>query len=219
MKNIRLLNCFLTTILLWGSTFAAFAQNDPKAISILDKVKEKYQAMKAFTADFTFNLTNKTGGVNETYNGKIYVKGDRYHLILPEQEVITDGKTQWTYLKDSKEVNITEYEPEANEITPNRIYTVYESDYLAAFIEDEVENGKAYEIIELKPKNLNSPFFKIRLKIVKDTKSIKSWEIFEKNNSRYLYTVKHFATVKVGDTYFRFDPTKYPKDIEVVDLR
>ena len=130
-------------------------------------------------------------------------KGERYHLILPEQEIITDGKTQWTYLKDSKEVNITDYEPDAGDITPNKIYSIYEKDYKYAFVEDVVESGKTYEIIDLTPKNLNSQFFKIRLKVVKDSKSIKSWEIFEKNNSRYLYTIRHFATVKVGDGYFK----------------
>ena len=32
-------------------------------------------------------------------------------MVLPEQEVINNGSTIWTYLPDAKEVNIDNYDP------------------------------------------------------------------------------------------------------------
>lgn len=86
-------------------------------------------------------------------------------------------------------------------------------------MEDKTENGITYEIVDLKPLDKNEKFFKIRLKIVKSSKSIKSWEIFEKNANRYLYLIDRFATVTVSDNYFKFNSAKYPNNPEIIDLR
>jgi outer membrane lipoprotein-sorting protein len=213
-KNIlRFLGLFLLI------TQTAQAQQDPKAKAVLDAVKSKYQSMAAFSADFTYNMSSPTTGVNETFSGDIAVKSKKFYLKLPKQHVITDGTTQWTYLKDANEVTVTDYEPDADEITPDKIYTVYETDYDYAFVEEKVEAGKAYQIIDLKPKNIKAQFFKIRLKITKDGHSIKSWEVFERNNNRYLYTITKFAKVTVGDGYFKYNKTNYPSNPTIEDLR
>lgn len=217
MRKLLLVSSLLTLFLM--AYYSAFAQQDPQAKQILDAVKKKYQDMPAYKVEFTYNMSSPTSGVNETVNGSIVVKGSKFYLKLPEQEIITNGSTQWTYLKESNEVNISDYEPDEDDITPDKIYTIYERDYDYSFVEDKVEDGKSYEIIDLKPKDRNAQFFKIRLKVVKDTKSLKSWEMYERNANRYLYEVHHFATVKVGDSYFKFNPTKYPSNPEVIDLR
>jgi len=194
-------------------------QQDPKAKTILDQVNAKYKKMDAFKAKFLYNMSSPTAGVNETFEGEIVVKDDMFYLQLPDQHVITDGKTQWTYLQDSKEVNVTEYDPAEEEITPNKIYSIYDKGFKFVFVEERTEQGQVYEIIDLVPEDREVNYYKIRLKIVKSSKSIKSWEIFEKNANRYLYNITYFATVKVGKGYFRYNAKKYPNDVEVVDLR
>jgi len=43
--------------------------------------------------------------------------------------------------------------------------------------------------------------------------------MFDKAGNRYKYTITKFtANVKVDDSFFTFDPKKYP-GIEVIDLR
>lgn len=214
MKKITIL--LLISMALVASDLQA---QDAKARQILDAVKQKYKTIDAFRAYFTYTMSSPTTGVNETVDGNIVVKEEKFHLKLPEQEIMTDGSTQWTYLKTDNEVNITDYEPDEDEITPNKIYDIYEQNYKYSYVEEKHENGKIYEIIDLKPKDKEAQYFKIRLRVVKDSNSIKSWEIFERNANRYLYTVTKFATVKVGDGYFKYNPSKYPNNPEVVDLR
>lgn len=214
-KTLWIISLFLISL-----SYQVQAQQDPKAKSILDEVNKKYKAMKAFEAYFSYNLLSPSSGVNETFEGRIVVKGSKFYLELPEQHVITDAKTQWTFMKDANEINITTYAPDKDEITPDKIYGIYERNYDYAYVEEITQGGQTYHIIDLKPREREAvSFFKIRLKIVKSSNSIKSWEIFEKNSNRYTYTIKKFATVNVPDAYFKYIASKYPSKPEVVDLR
>lgn len=211
---------WITLLLFITQIHYSQAQQDPKAKAILDAVNQKYKGMKAFRAYFVYNMLSPNSGVNESFEGNIVVKGSKFYLQLPEQHVITDSKTQWTYMKDGNEVNISEYAPDKDEITPDKIYGIYENNYDYAYIEEVNEEGRAYHIIDLKPKDKDShSFFKIRLKVVKSSNSLKSWEIFEKNANRYTYSVNKFEEVKVPDNYFKYYKSKYPTNPEVVDLR
>jgi hypothetical protein len=193
---------------------------DKKAKAILDATKAYYQSMNAFKANFVYNLSSPTTGTNETVEGEITIKKEKFYLKLPAQHIITDAKTQWTYLKSSNEVNITDYSPDADEITPNKIYSLYETKYDYVYVEEKTEQGKTYHIIELKPKDFKtSKVTKVRLKIVKTTNAIKSWEVFERNQNRYLYNVTRFAKVRVEDNYFKYNRSNYPSKPQEVDLR
>ncbi|GAL83041.1 gliding motility-like protein [Sporocytophaga myxococcoides] len=198
---------------------ALYAQQDPKAAATLDAVSKKYQQIKSFKAKFTYSLESPTAGINETSEGEIIVQGPKFNLKLSGQEIINNGTTVWTYLKESNEVNITNYEPGEEDVTPSRIYSIYKKGYKYAFLEEKQEGGKVYEVIDLIPEDKNNQFFKVRLEINKKDKTIKSWKIFEKNGNRYLYTVKSFfPDFKVDESLFSFDKSKY-KNVEVVDLR
>ncbi len=213
-KSTLLLPLLLCTI----QIFVQLNAQDIKAKTVLDAVKVKYQAMEAFKADFMCTMSSPNTGVNETYKGDITVKGDKFYLKLPKQEVLTDGTTQWTFMRDPNEVTITNYEPDQDDITPAKIYTLYEGNYEYVYIEEKVENGKAFHIIDLKPKNKDAQFFKIRLKITK-SHGIKSWELFERNSNRYLYTIQKFAIVDVSNSYFKYNKANYPTKPKEVDLR
>src|SRR5687768_265735 len=107
---------FVLAFILLGFAGVAFAQYDPKALEILDAMSKKYKSIPAFEANISYTLTNEVEKVNEEFKGKITVKGDKYKLVLPEQEVINNGTTTWTYLPEAKEVNIDNYDPTSDEL-------------------------------------------------------------------------------------------------------
>ncbi len=200
--------------------FSVSAQNDPKAQTILDAMSKKYKDMPSFKAKFSFTLVNKEAGVSETSEGDIEVKGVKFHLKMGNQEIYNNGTTVWTYLKDVNEVNISSYEPEENEVTPTKIYTLYKKGYKYHFLKEEIYNGITYDVIELNPEDIKkSKFFKIKIEVSKVDKSIRSWKIYEKNGSVYTYMIKSFTpNLKLEDAYFNFDKTKYA-GVSVEDLR
>ncbi len=214
--KVSLLCC--TTLLLVGLGQAK-AQYDPKALTALDEMSKKYSAMSGFKATFTYSMTNPSAGINESSSGTIAVKSSKFHLAMGNQEVYNNGTIVWTFLKDANEVNISNYDPQDDDITPTKIYTIYKKGYKYMLVEEKTEAGIAYQTIDLIPENRNNPFFKVRLIINKKDKTIKSWKIFEKSGNSYDYSVKTFTpNLTLADSEFAFDKTKY-KGVEVIDLR
>src|SRR5688572_18985018 len=118
-----------------------FAQYDPKALETLDAMSKKYKSIPAFEANLAYTLTNDVEKINEEFKGKITVKGDKYRLVLPEQEVINNGTTVWTYLPEAKEVNIDNYDPNSDELNFSKFYEVYKKGYKYMYLEDKTEGG------------------------------------------------------------------------------
>jgi outer membrane lipoprotein carrier protein len=213
MKTVFL---FIFSIFL---SISAFSQYDPKALQILEAMSAKYKAMTAFEANIAWTMTNETEKVNEEFKGKITVKGDKFRLALPEQEVINNGATIWTYLPDAKEVNIDNYDASSEDVNPSKIYEIYKKGFKYLYLQERTEAGVVCEEIDLVPEKKDSQYFKIKMLINKKDKSIQSWTMFDKSGNKFKYTLTKFVpNVKVDDAFFTFDPKKYP-GVQVVDLR
>jgi len=213
MKNLIL--CLFA--LIWA--YSASAQYDPKALEILDAMSKKYKSIPAFEANISCNLTNEVDKVNEEFKGQITVKGDKYRMVLPEQEVINDGATIWTYLPEAKEVNIDNYDPNSEDVNPSKIHEVYKKNFKYLYLQDKTDGGVMCEEIDLVPEKKDAQYFKIKMFINKKEKTIQSFTLFDKGGNRYKYTISKFTpNAKIEDSYFTFDPKKYP-GVEVIDLR
>jgi outer membrane lipoprotein carrier protein len=211
-------NLFLGTILALFS-LAAQAQYDPKALEILDAMSKKYKAYTSFEANLAVNLINEVEKVNDQFAGKIVVKGDKFRLTLPEQEVINNGKTTWTYLPDAKEVNIDNFDPGSDDINPAKIYEIYKKNFKYLYLNEEMDGGEMCDVIDLVPEKKDAQFFKIKMKISKKDRNIKSWTMFDKSGNKFKYSISKFVpNVKVDDTVFSWDSKKYP-GVEEIDLR
>ncbi|HYG39825.1 MAG TPA: outer membrane lipoprotein carrier protein LolA [Cytophagales bacterium] len=196
-----------------------YAQKDQKALQILDAMSAKYKSMPAFKVDFQYSIENPSSGINDTFKGEIVIKASKFRLKMDGQEIINNGSTVWTYLIEENEVNISDYTPTEDEVSPSTIYTVYKNGYKYLFVEEKKEDGQVYEIVELIPEDKSRQVFKIRLQIHKKDKYIKNWRIFEKSGTRYFCNItKTTPNVKVEENYFAFDASKH-KGVEVIDLR
>ena len=196
-----------------------FAQYDPQALEILEAMAKKYKVIPSFEANFSYTLTNDVEKINEEFKGKMTVKGEKYKLTLPEQEVVNNGVTIWTYLPDAKEVNIDNFDPNSDDLNPSKFYDIYKKGYKYLYLEDKADGGVMCELIDLVPEKKDAQYYKVRMSIVKKDKSIQSWTMFDKAGNRYKYLITKFnPSVKVEDTFFTFDVSKFP-GVEVIDLR
>jgi outer membrane lipoprotein-sorting protein len=224
MKKLIILS-FLTFISAYS-----FAQKDVAAKAILAKVTEKYKQYDLVKTDFDFTLDNQQAHIKETRNGTLVAKSkaNKFKVTIysqgsaskpeTEQEIISDGKTQWTYLKKDNEVQVNNVDNSGGGINPAQIFTIYEHGYKYIYNGDVKIGGRTYQEIDLTPEEEKS-FFKVRLEIDKVTKQIHSALIFDKNGNRYTYTLRDFLpNVQIPDNTFTFDP-KVHKGVEVVDLR
>ncbi len=197
----------------------AAAQQDPKAGKILDAVSAKYTALKSFQAGFTQTLENPAAKLKSNITGDVTVSGQKYHLKTSDQEVLNDGKTTWTYLKNENEVNISDTDPNNQDMSPSQMYTMYKKGYKYTYVKSLKDAGVASDLIELSPEDRKNDVFKVQLVVGTADKSIHNVKTFKKNGTRTTFTLKNFkANVPVADNAFAFDKAKHP-GVKVVDLR
>lgn len=206
---------FLVIASLFASSLLQ-AQNDKRATAILDAMSSKYKTMTSFKVAFTY--TNE--GSKETLKGDATVKGTKFRLKMAGQEIFNDGKVMTTYIKESNEATINNYDPkEVGDIDPTKVYTIYKKGYKYVFIEEVTESGRVYEVVELSPEKKESKVSKVQIKVDKKDKSVRSWKVTQRNGQRLTFKVdKLTPNVKVEDKFFAFDPALY-KGVEVIDLR
>jgi len=207
------------SILLFAGIFALniHAQVDTKAKSILDKLSAKTKSYSTIKADFVYSMVNKSDGVNESQNGKIELKGNKYVLSIQGQDIISDGKTIWTYIKESEEVQINSISEDDDEgISPNKIFTLYEEGFKYKFVEEK-DN---IQTINLYPKDANEkPYHRISLFINKTKGEITKVKVFGKDGTLTTYKIKTFTpNTTISDTRFTFNKSKHP-NVEIIDLR
>ena len=203
------------------ATQPAMAQNDAKAKTVLDGVSKKVSALKSLKADFSINLTGGKGGkTTDSKKGSLTLKGQKYHVMIAGKEIICDNKTVWTYTKDAKEVQVNNYDPAEQTMSPAKLLTnFWNKEYKYSYKGSRKENGKDCDIIELVPTDSKKQFSKIELAIDKSTSLIAGGSYWEKNGNKYEIVVSNCVTNKdVPDTYFTWNPKEHA-GVETVDLR
>jgi outer membrane lipoprotein-sorting protein len=198
----------------------SFAQYDPKALEILQAVSNKYKDIPVFKAKIIYSLVNESEGINDNFEGEIVIKGEKFRLLMEEQEIVNNGEFVWTFIPDVNEVSIDNYDPETNDINPTKILNAYKEGFKYLYLNDVAAGGEIYQVVDLVPEDpKNSQYFKIRLQVNKKDSMLKSWTMFDKSGNKYNYDVENFSTnLNPEDNFFVFDVKKH-KGIEIIDLR
>ena len=192
-----------------------FSQYDPDALEILNSMSAKYREIGAFKASFTQEMVNESVDLKEKIKGDIIVEGDKYYLEIAGQEIYNDGENLWNYSPDIKEVTITPYIPEEQEISLSNIYDIYQNGfkYILLGLTDDGD-----KIIDLDPESREKSYYKIRM-IINDQNELKKFTVFERKGNKYIYTINKFEELsRVPNSQFRFDTDKN-SNVEVIDFR
>ena len=216
MKMKHLTTAAIAALIITTNT--AHAQ-DAKAKGILEKASKKMNSLKTLKSNFSLKLLSSGGKVRDTKKGTFLMKGPKYHITLTGQEIICDGTTVWTYMKDANEVQVSAYNPSEQTISPTKLFTnFYDKEYSYRYIGSRKVAGKTCEVIELMPVSKSKQFTKVELAI-DNSNTITGGNIFEKNGNQYQYEVSGFtANAPLTDAQFSFDAKAHP-GVEVVDLR
>lgn len=200
-------------------SLGAIAQVDQKAKTILDQVSAKTQSYPSITADFIFKLENQAAKVNESNKGTIIIQGSKYLLSITGFEIISDGKTNWTYMTDANEVSITDAtSDEGLGINTAKIFTIYNQGFKNSYLGESLSNNKQVHKIELLPTTAKE-FKKIILEIDKTNSQITSAVIYGADNITYTISIgKMDTTKKYPESTFTYNKSKYP-NAEIVDMR
>ena len=210
MKNLLLLTALSLL------SFSSFAQGDAKAKAVLSKVTKNLKSMKSMKASFKISIKDSKGKSQGTKSGKVMVKGDKYVVKISGQEIYNDAKSIWTYLKESNEVQVTDFEDNDEAFSPSKLFTnFYDKEYAYKYL--FAKNGLTY--IGLVPLKKSVQYEKIILRVSNKTNLISGGKVYDKNGNIYSYSVYNYVkNPTISDKSFVFNKSKYPK-VEVIDLR
>jgi len=214
MKKILLLTGIFWSVLV-------FAQQDPNAKIILDKLSEKTKSYKNIQTDFTIEYKNIKDNTQNSSKGSITIQNEKYRLIFMGSESFYNGKTLWNYLEEVNEVNISEPDTNNTDIfsNPQEIFTIYNRDFKYQLIDKYTKNGVSEAIVDLYPYDLEEEYSRLRLAINTDNYQLQSVTIFGKDGSHYIIEFNNYKTnLDLDPEYFTFDTSAYP-DVEVIDMR
>lgn len=205
----------LTSLLVFTAILAFSQGKDSKAAVLLDEVSAKAKAYKSIKVDFSYTMENVKARINEEKTGTLLLSGDKYTMSAAGQMVICDGKTIWTYIRESNEVQINALENKDDALTPSKLLTSYNANYKSKIIKS---TDPAIESVELIP-NTSKNFTKAILGIDKAKKQVRSFTLYDKSGNTFTYKIKNYLTdTPVTASDFTFDAKKFP-GVEVIDMR
>ena len=185
-------------------TAGSFAQN---AKSVLDKAAATITAKQGVKANF--RMTTSTG----TTSGTIAIKGKKFYATTPQATVWFDGKTQWTYMKNNDEVNVSNpTEAQLQAINPYNFINLYKSGYAYTM------NSTATDyIVHLTASNSNRKIKELFVSVNKKTYQPTQVKMLQ-GKKWTTFDISNIKKENIVDSQFRFNSKDFPK-AEIIDLR
>ena len=231
MKNLFLLSIL---IFAFANIQAQDQVHDPEARIILDKLSSKLSSKNTARIYFEYTIYNAQNSSDTSYFGYLFIKDEfKYKVIIPNNEIFSDGKKVFSYNKSVNEMNITFADPTSDAIyTPQNLVDVYKEGYKYSY-RGEVSfdaktkvNGKitttnkTCHIVDLYPEDIdNSPYSIIRIWIDKTTNELVSIKYQQNDGIEQVVDILLFELdVVINDEIFKFNPDLYPANIDVIDF-
>lgn len=203
MKRFRIITALAALLFFCG----AQAQNATKAKQILDKVAANLDSQGGSKADFTLS----SEGIG-SLSGTIFIKGKKFQATTPKASIWFDGKTQWTYMKSTEEVNVsTPNESQQAQMNPYKFITLYKNGYRLG-VKDQANGWEVHLTALNKGRSIQEMYVYVsksylptKVRLLEDRK----WSDIVINN---------FKNTPLEDSIFTFNQKDFPQ-AELIDLR
>lgn len=191
-----------------------------QAASVLDKAARAYEVANGIKATFTMHIRSDKQQIRESFEGEIQIKGNKFQLNTPDMLSWFDGKTQWTYMLRTEEVNVSN--PDGDELmftNPAFLLKNYKKGFDAEFKgESTSANGKLAYDISLTPRK-KSNVSRVDLQIEKQSNLPASVTVASKDGMINTIRITNLETgLNQPDTEFVFNASRFP-EAEIIDLR
>ena len=186
-------------------SLGAFAQT---AQQVLDKTAKVIGNKSGASANFSMS-SPKYGSAS----GTIAIKVNKFNARTAQAMVWYDGKTQWTYMKKTNEVNVSNpTQAQQMSMNPYTFINIYKTGYTST-MKTIGSNYKVRLVAQNKKRTVQELILTI------DKKSyIPSQIKMRQGNTWSTITVSNFKAKSISNSTFVFNSKDFPK-AEIVDLR
>ena len=204
MKQIKY---FLLLSVLFAAN-SILAQNSSQAKACLDKATAIVSSRGGITARFALS---RPGAVGRT-SGTISVKGTKFVASTPQMTIWFNGKTQWSYMRSTNEVNIsTPTEAQRFSMNPYTLLTMYRQGYSLSM----TDKGNAY-VVHMKALDARRSVSEVYVTV---SRNYQLQGVRMKQNGKWTtITVTDIQRRNLSDAIFTFNRKSHPS-AEIIDLR
>jgi len=206
--------------------FCAYGQqDDPRSKKIIDDMTARFKTFPSVSLDFSLTVANLQDNSETEEAGKIWVKGEKYKLEIPEFVIYFDGSRIYQFMPTVNEVNIVKPDPDDDNedfqlLNPQTYLNLSSNNFRSNLLGESTYNGRAVYEIDLYPVHLNNTrFTRIRVMVEKSTLQLVYMRAFMKNGVHYILTFKPYTIIQpaLRDAFFVFNKSEHP-NVEVIDL-
>ena len=191
-----------------GTTHSHAQNTSAQAKAVLEKAAKVVGRTGGVSASFSMS-SSKTG----TVNGTIAVKGNKFNAHTPQATVWFNGKTQWTYMKKSNEVNVsTPTAAQQQMMNPYTFVNIYKNGYNLAMTKTGNSN-----VVHLVAQSSKQSIQEMYVTISAKT-NVPSQIKMKHSGKWYTISVTGFSVKNLSNSMFTFNSKDYPS-AEIVDLR
>lgn len=173
--------------------------------------------------DKTASIVGRKGGASASFkvtsakygdaSGTISIKGNKFHATTPQAIIWFDGKTQWTYMKSTEEVNvITPNEAQQAALNPYQFITLYKTGFNMS-----MKTIGGYYQVHLTAQNKKRSVQEMYININKKT-YVPSQVKMRQGTAWTTISISNFKAANQANSLFTFNAKDFPK-AEVIDLR
>ncbi len=219
MRGKALTYHLLVCLIALMTSLNVYAQKEAQAKALLDKLSNSVAKDSGIQADFTLNTLQQQQVVSAT-EGSLSLKGNRFILKTPGVTTWFDGKTQWTYITENEEINIsTPTEEELRSINPYSFIHLYKKGFNYRMGNGQSHKGKAVKSVVLTPENSQEEIKEIELTINPNTIQLEQIKIRTASGDETRIDIQAYKRMQnFPDRHFTLDKKRYPQ-AEIIDLR
>jgi outer membrane lipoprotein-sorting protein len=197
----------VAAIALFAFHTSLFTANAQSAKRVLDKAAATITAPQGVKANF--KMTVSTGSTS----GTIAIKGKKFYATTPQANVWFNGKTQWTYMKNNDEVNVSNpTEAQLQAINPYNFIHLYKRGYNYTMTTTE-KDFVVHLTANTSERKIKELFITVNKKSYQPTQvkmlQGKKWTTFD---------ISNIKKERIADSQFQFNSKDFPK-AEIIDLR
>lgn len=194
-------------------------QDDVKARAILDEAAGKIKKASGVEASFQLTIEHKEENIQDEYEGRLLLKGEKFRINILGVETYCDGVTQWMHLVEEQEVNVMDAEEEEGDFSAKNIFHLYENGFTLNYKGERILNGERFYEIDMFPEDKEESYFKVTVCVDKKTNNFRSFTAHGKEGVDHVITIRDLDVTKDWeDAVFVFDKAKFP-NVEIIDLR
>ena len=181
------------------------------ATAIAQRLQQRYSLLDALQADFVQSM----GG--STLRGTLTVRGDAFRIELPNQTLVSDGTTLWSYTPEDNQVVVQNYAEEDLGFSIGMVFTDYLQVFRPTGATRATIGGVRHDVLALVPREAGSPVRDATLYVRSADAVPTRVRVHDVEGRTLAFDLTDVQlNPRLTADAFTF---RYPRGVEVIDLR